>query len=296
MDDDSFINSFNENEKQLMLSEAGETDLVLREIIGTVVEGAKSRESARKVLPIINTASNTCRVTYGASPSGQYSGYTAEGATIPIDSIRFSSTNITVQKAAIRVPITKELIEDAQFDVIELELKKAGAKLENQLNREAINTMLNGISGPDDIDPNGTHIGTYDIGVAKGEVDENGWTADTLLLHPQALGWLIDETNIGDITDGNNKVIGLDTHILDATTNGISGSSDNYAFWDNTDSGYHYYGLVFDSKNYAVIVMRDDISTSKIEDPVNDLTDLIIKMRFGVGVLNKDAACRILTK
>jgi len=293
MDNDSFINSFNKTERQLMLSETGETDLIVREILNAVVVGAEERRSARNLLPIVKATTNKVRIPYAVSPSGQYSGYVAEGATIPIDVIRYSATNIDIKKAAIRVPITKELIEDEQFNVIELELKKAGAKLENQLNREAINTMLNLGNAAPDVDPTPALV---DIGLAKKHVDNRGWTADSVFLESHTYAYMLDEINFGDITLGDNKVIGLNVDILDATTGGLSGSSDNYAFWDDTDTGYHYGGIVFDSQNFAVIAMREDINTSRIEDPIHDLTNLVVKMRFGVGVLNSGAACRILTK
>ena len=291
MDNDSFINHFNKEEKQLLLSETGETDLVVREVIGAIVEGAKAREAARKVIPIINTVSDTCRVTYGSSPSGSYASYVAEGASINIDGIQWSKTDIDIKKAAVRIPITNELIEDSEFDVVELELKKAGAKLENKLNQQAITTMLDSVTGTSDVDPNGSHIGTYDIGLAKAAVDSKGWKADSVLLEPNGYGYLMDETNMPEIAAGNNSFLGLNISILDADTDGTG-----TAMWDGTDSSNHYTGLVFDSYNYAVIAMREDINIGKFKDPVHDLLDVVAKMRFGVGVLNTDAACRILTK
>ena len=291
MDRDSFMNSFNKEEKQLMLSETGETDLVVREVLNAIVVGAKSRESARHVVPIINVTTNTARVPYGNSPSGQYAGYVAEGAAITQDTIEYDKTNVTIKKAAIAPYITNELIEDQQFDVIEMELKKAGAKLENKLNQQVITTLLDGVSGPNNVTPNGAHISTYDIGIAQGNLEEYGWMADAMLLQPLAAGYLMDEINMPDVLSNNNSVMGLNTRILNAVTDGTG-----TAYWDRTVAANHYGGLVFDSYNYAFIAMREDISTTKINDPMSDVTKLVAKMRFGVGILNPDAACRILSK
>jgi len=296
MDKDSFINNFNKQEKQLLLSEVGETDLVSRELIAAIVQGAERRQSARKLLPIINTNSNTCRIVCNTDPSGQYAPYVAEGGAIEQDSIIYDETDVTIKKAAVAPYITNELIEDEKFDWIELELQRAGAKLENKLNQEAITTMLDSISMTNDIDPAGTHIALSDIGRAKMEVDNMGWNADSLFLEPYGYAYMIDETNFGDITKGDNKVIGLNASILDAKADSVSGNASRYRFWDGVDTGYHYCGLVFDSMNFAAIVMREDINTNKIKDPIHDLTKLTAKMRFGIGVYNPNAGCRVLTK
>jgi len=288
----SFMNTFNESEKQLVQGETTQANyLVQREVLNAIVVGAKSRESARNIVPLINTKSNTCRVPYGASPSGQYANFVAEGAAIPTDAITYSKTDITAQKAAVRPMVTNELIEDAHFDVIELELKKAGAKLENKLNQEVITILLDGVSGPSNVDPNGSHIGMYDLGLAKGRVDDFGWMADSVLLEPIGCGYMMDETNIGDILFGDDNVLGLKAQVLSAKTDGTG-----TAYWDDTDSTNHYQGLVFDSYNFAVIAMREDINIKKFDDPIHDLLHLVAKMRFGVGVLNADAGCRVLSK
>jgi hypothetical protein len=291
MDKDSFINSFNEHEKQLLISETGETDLVIREIHKAIVVGSQSRQSVRKALPIINTVSNTGRLVCGQSPSGQYADFVAEGSSIPIDVTNYTANNVEIKKAAIRPAITNELIDDCNFDIIELELQKAGAKLENKLNQEAITVMLNRVSGPSDVDPGGTNIGIADIGTAKGKVDDFGWIADSVLIQPVSFGYMIDETNIVDVATTNNKVMGLNLQILDAIPDSTSGR-----YWDSTDATNHYGALVFDHYNFAAICMREDINTTTIKDPIHDLTNVIAKMRFGVGILNSGAACRILTK
>ena len=291
MDNDSFVNTFNNTERELLLSDAGQNGLIQREVIGAIVEGAKSRESARKIIPIINTTGPSCRIVYGTSPSGQYASYVGEGAAVPIDTEKYASSNIAIKKAAVRPVITREMIEDSKFDQIELELKKAGAKLENKLNQEVITKMLSPPSGTAYVDPNGAHIGTYDIGVAKGKVDNNGWMADSFIVNTPGFGYLIDETNMPEISDENHKLLGLNTVILDAQTDGTISQ-----YWDGTDATDHFTGIVFDSLNHAVIAMRDDVKVEMYDDPIHDLIGMVVSMRFGVGILNSGAACRILAK
>lgn len=290
MDNDSFVNSFNKKERELLLSDADQTELIQREVIGAIVEGAKSRESARKVVPIINTTGPSCRIVYGTSPSGQYAPYVGEGAAIPEDHEIYASSNIAIRKAAVRPLITHEMIEDSKFDQIELELKKAGAKIENKLNQEVISTLLTG-AGCVDVDPGGSHLGSADIGIAKGKVDTNGWIADTFVACPPGWGYLLDETNAPDILDGTSNMLGLKSAIIDAQTDSTTTQK-----WDGTDSANHYMGLVFDSYNYAVLAMRDGITVEMYDDPIRDLVGMTVSMRFGVGIMNPSGACRILAK
>jgi len=277
--------------KELLLSTPSESsDLVRTEVIGAVIEGAKSRESARKLLPIINTNSNTGKIVFGTTPSGQYAPYVAEGAATTVITNNYSSGNISIKKAAVRPCITTEMIEDGKYDVIELELRRAGALLENKLNQEVMTTLLDGVSGPTDIDPT-THITIENVGEAKGNIDQYGWMADSVFLQPKAFGWMYDEANVTDIVDGTHNLFGLKATVVDCVTDGTG-----TAYWDATNSSNHYYGLVFDSYNFAYIAMREDINVKEYDDPIHDIIGMNVSMRFDVGIINASAGCRILAK
>ena len=292
LSDRDFVSNFQKEDRELLISEASDKDELLRtEVIGAILDGAKSRQSARNIIPIINTSGYSCRIVYGTSPSGQYAPYVAEGAAIPQLEEYYTSSNIGIKKAAVRPNITTEMIEDSRFDQIELELRKAGARLENKLNQEVISTLLDGATVCTNVDPSGNRVATVDIGRAKCNVDNLGYMADSFLITPCGWGYMIDETNVPDIVDGSSKTIGLKVAVLDASTD-----AEATAQWDNTDAANHYTGLVFDSYNYAVIAMRQDISTELYKDPVHDLVGMVASMRFGVGVVHSGAACRILTK
>jgi len=280
--------SFPEDMKTLLLGETNESaDLVKREVIGALVEGAESRRSTRLVIPTINTNSNTCRVIYGSSPSGQYVDYVGEGAKIPQMSNTYSKTDISTKKAAIRPNITNELIEDSMFDIIELEIRRAGALLENTLNREVMSTLLDGTTNS--VDPIDTYTGLQPLGRAKGTVDENGWMADSAMIEPVNFAYMFDQGSISDILNGNN-IFGLRSVIVDCNTTGITDQ------WDGTDAANHYGGLVFDSYNYAAIAMREDINIRGYKDPIQDLIGAVVGIRFGVGIFNANAGCKVLTK
>ncbi len=284
------LDSFPQETKELLLSEQVESGtLVQSEVLACIVDGAKSRQSARNVVPIINTNSNTCSVAYGGTPSGQYAPYVAESAAIPIRTNNYDSTDIVIKKIAIRPLITMEMIEDGNYGMIELELRRAGVLLENKLNQEIMTTLLDGTTVS--IDPIGSHMNSADMGLAKAKVDDEGWLADGVLLEPKTLGYMIDESSLTDVTDINNNLIGLKAAIVNCQTDGTG-----TAYWDGTDANNHYGGIVFDTYNYAVIAMKEDINAELYLDPIHDLVGMVVSMRFGVGILNENAACKILSK
>ena len=67
-------------------------------------------------------------------------------------------------------------------------------------------------------------------------------------------------------------------------------------YWDSTDSATHYMAMVLDTDTpVGFIGMRRDLNVEKYDDPINDLLGIKVTMRYGVGVTQAAAGCRILT-
>jgi hypothetical protein len=291
LDKPSFKSQFSK-EKLLMISEVSDyAELLESTIASTVIDGAKERQCMRNILPIIPVGdSYQAKVDYGTTPT-QYAGNVAEGANISIETENYSSKSITLHKVATRPLITKEMIEDCRFGMVELELKKAGARLENRLNQEAIGILLDEHGGtPSDRDPTGSHVSASDIGYCLGSILDTGWHPSDLILHPVATSYLY-ESGFPNINFGVDKLWGLNTHVLDATVD----ASATYS-WSNTDTAGNYCGIMLDASNYAVIAMREDVHIKKYDDYIQDLVGVTASMRYGCGVLNDNAAIRILGK
>lgn len=287
--------------KQLLLAnEIESTTLIQEEVYKTVVEGSEPFKCMREVLPVVKTDSYSVRVVYGEA--GTYAKVIPEGGKIEIDTQDYSKKDITIKKIGTRPLITNELIEDSLFDVIELELKKAGARLENKLNRDCIIELLKNHNGttPADTDPAGTTLAVSDIAKSIAKVKAVGFLPSVLITHPTAEGQLLQDSNLAyvayagtstPLTQGTvPKLMGLTPYTL-----GVSSDDATYK-WDDTDSANHYYALVLDPDNYAMIAMRRDITVEQYDDPIHDLVGISCTMRYGVGVIQNQAACRILAK
>lgn len=287
--------------KQLLLAnEIESTTLIQEEVYKAVVEGAEPFKCMREVLPVVKTDSYSVRVVYGES--GMYAQEVPEGGKIEIDTQNYSKKDITIKKVGTRPLITNELIEDSLFDVVELELKKAGARLENKLNRDGIVELLKNHNGttPSDTDPAGTALAVSDIAKSIAKVKAVGFLPSVLITHPTAEGQLLQDSNLAyvayagtstPLTQGTvPKLMGLTPYTLGVT------SDDPTYKWDDTDSSGHYYALVLDPSSYAMIAMRRDITIEQYDDPIHDLVGISCTMRYGVGVIQDQAACRILAK
>jgi HK97 family phage major capsid protein len=300
---ESFKNILGKDDHALLQSDRtaiSDSTLVQEEVYKTVLEGTEPVKCMREVVPIINTDSYSVRFVKGES--GTYANKIAEGAKIEIDTQEYSKQDITIDKYGVRPLITNELIEDALFDVVELELKKAGARMENCLNRQVLYQMVQGTYKFDanTVNPAGTHIAISDIAQIVGAIKKDDYLPDTLILHPTAEAYLLQDSNLAYVSyaggpgalrqgDVGGTIMGLKPYVCTAT----DASSPT---WDDTTAGTDVTALVFSKKDAAVICMRRDLTIEQYDDPIHDLIGIALTMRFGTDVLQENAGGSIYHK
>ena len=283
--------------KELLVSEGMNTStLVSLGVQEALVDGAETRAVIRNVLPTIKVSKYNTMVPTNLSPSGVVSP-TAETAIPPILNSSYASGTLDIEKYSTRVGITSEMIEDCQWDIIEAEVKRAGAILENTLNKVGMTELLDGhnASKPADKDPAGSHLELVDLADVKNTLMTKYWGGGGLSFigHPKAIQYLLDSGSlpVDVVPNKGGKLFGMGVYEL------ITPIDSKTRYWDATDASSHYYGIVLDTNNYAVIGMREDMNVTKqIRDPIHDLTEMVASMRFDVKVINDKAAVRILSK
>jgi HK97 family phage major capsid protein len=276
-----------------------DSTLVQEEVYRTVIEGTEPFKCWRDVTPVIKTDSYSIRLVKGEA--GTYANKVAEGAKIEIDTQEYSNLDITIDKYGVRPLITNELIEDALFDVVELELKKAGARMENAVNRAVLDQILNGSNKitTSTLNPAGPHIAVSDLATAVGYVKKQNYIPDTLVVHPTAEGYLLQDSNVAYAafagsaspltTGGVPKLMGLNPYLCTAT----DASSPT---WDDTTAASDVTGVVFSKNDLAALAMRRDLTIEQYDDPIHDLIGISLTMRFGTDVVNEKAGCVIYHK
>ena len=279
------------DERLRMLLETTETapDFVLKEeVIKQVLTGAQHVMCMRDALNVIQMNGNSLVYPLSEGETG-YAQEVAEGAEIPV-AANASLTKVVFQpkKVADRPMVTRELIDDEQFDIIRLELEKTGMRMENKLNRDAIEMLISNASSTVNWS-SGNPIAS--IAAAITEVKKKGYIPDTLVLTPEAEGDLLKSDTLVKVANAGSdealrqgnvgaKLMGLKVFTLSAT--------DSNASWTGNIKAVVY------AKNHAgAIAMREDLHTDEYEDPVRDLKGAIVKMRYDVKPFFGGAICNL---
>lgn len=283
--------------------------LIQEEVYKTVIEGAEPAKCFRNVLPVINIGTSSIRVVVGES--GTYAPEVPEGGAIPIETQEYTKIDIPVLKYGCRPLVTNELIEDGLWDIVEMEIRKTGFRLENRLNREVLKRLLHNSNGftTTDTDPDAAAAFTVaDLADSRVAVTKENFMPDTMILAPIFEGFLFKDSNLvyanragTDVPLKNGQLIstilGLKPFVCSATT-GESAVSATAPEWGTaTDAAGHFSGIVFDSNAPpAFIAMRRDIQVEQYDDPIHDLIGISSTMRFGIRTVHPKSGNRILYK
>lgn len=273
---------------QLLQSEDIEnTTLIQEEVYKEVLAGANPMLCMRDALPVIKVNTNSLRYVIGES--GSYAAEVAEGAEIPINTQDYTKVDFVIKKVGVRPLITKELIEDGLFDIVALELRKAGENIENKLNKDAVESLLKGALA-DSVDYSATSGGVQAVASAITNVKKNGFVPNTLVLSAYAEGELLKDSNLAYANRaGDTEAIrrgGIGTTLLGLTP---------YVTTVDAELGGETFGnsaaedspiaLVYDKNAAGAIAMRRDLTVDRYEDPIRDLVGMSVTMRYATEPL-----------
>jgi len=276
--------------KELLLSEAIEsTTLIQDEAYRTVIEGAEPSKCIRSAIPTIQMKSNTMNITIGES--GTYAPKVAEGAEIPINVQDYAPVEFKTDKYGVRPLITSELIEDSMFSIVDIELKKAGNRIENSINQVGISKLIDGAGL--EHDTAGADQGIKAIAAAVSAVRAKGFNPDTLIMHPEAEAVVLQEfvpTNYYPTeaivkTGIVPSVLGLKTYTCGVTDD----ATQTWGYAADGEMGM----VIMDSNAGAALGMRRDITVNNYNDAIRDMIGLSVTARFDIELLNSDAVCRV---
>ena len=243
----------------------------------------------RQACTVLPMKANTLTIPVGEV--GSYAPEVAEGAEIPISDQDYTAVTLTAKKYGVRPMITDEMVADALYPVMEMEIRKAGAKLENTLNQIALTELIDNTSA-NEHDTGGTNQGIKAIASAIKKVKADGFIPDRIVLHPDAEALImadyIPTGYVGAEAAQNGRLpnlLGLSPFI----TNVADASSETWGYAADKDIGM----VVFDSGNSTVIGERQPITIKRYEDIVRQLQGGTVSARWAVGTLQANAGARI---
>jgi HK97 family phage major capsid protein len=276
--------TLNKSQKELLLSDELESSTLLQtEVLDTIIKGATQYRCMRDLIPQYNITTNQLRIVYQDDVAGTASEI-PEGGKIEIDSDSLSHANLDIKKVGTRPLITKELIEDGLWDVVEMQLERAGARVENKFNIDGMTAMLDSKS---EIDATDSTLDIKDIAKAMKTVRTNGFIPTHVVLHPTAEGELMQSDYLlrSDYSGSNDllrngsigKLFGLKSYLYSLETGD----------WD--DEAGNVYAWVGDPQSYAGCAIRRPIAVEEYDDPIHDLMGISVTMRYGFKKINNNA-------
>lgn len=284
--------------KRMLLGESeSELDTLWREeLLDTVIMGAQPRQIARDAATVINVDSRRGDIPRGSAHV--YAGSVAEGAEIPTDEESFDTVPYRCDKFGQGFAVTDELVDMAQPDVIERNIRFTGASVENAINREWLTSVVDEANNTADVDVAGGN--SLDVGAINGaisEVEARDFTVDSMVMHPEFKGELFNDSNLvyanrsgSDSVLRNrewNQILGVEMFTASDSTYDPDGAN-GWGFAADGERG----AVVFQSEMSGLIVYRD-IETKDFEDPLRDLVGGNARAYVDAQMLQPDAAAYV---
>lgn len=211
----------------------------------------------------------------------------AEGASVFQDQVSYSSTNMKPKKYGVGIRITRELLEDAKWNLLQHNIKVAGKRLaenETSLILTALQGATNAVSG-------GTAITIPNITRAMQYLEDSDYTATSMLVGNEVLN---DLRNIDTFVEADK--VG-NTEMLQRGFLGTIYGMKVMRFSTNAapSTTYSKYAYVYDNMHAYMIAEKRPITVEGFELPANDMSAASITQRINVKLLRDNAVARITT-
>lgn len=211
-----------------------------------------------------------------------------EGAESPIDRARYSEDNFKPVKYGVAIRITKEMLEDGKWNMLQQNVMTAGKRFaENETSlilANALDSAQNTITG-------GAAITIANITRGMQYLDDEDYTPTSLFVGMEVLN---DLRNIDTFVEANK--IG-NTDMLQRGFLGTIFGLNVLKFSTNAapSSTYSKYAYITDKQHAYVIAEKRPITIMNFDMPVYDMSAANITQRIVVGELRAKAICKITT-
>jgi len=262
--------------QELLLSDASQATA---KVLDTVWEAAKPNLIGRELVTVIAQDAPSIKIPR-AKLSKAYE--VAEGAEIPVGTEEYDSISLTPKKYGVRPLISREMIEDAEWDVIEYQLAEAGRamadieteKIVTQMIVDAGNSVAAGSAGT---------LAYNDVVNIMKEVLVDGYVPNVLAVHPSELADLLKDAAIQKAMDWGGQPVAPTGQIPTLLGMRVLVST-------KIPAGT---ALIADNKHSGVLFVRRDLTAEDYEDPVKDLAGIAVTARWAYATLQSEAIGKV---
>lgn len=301
-----------------MLSSPSASVLIPKVIIGAMREAAEPLYIGRQFMQTVRFQGSGASMIF---PSiGVMRAFdVAEAAEIPEDTIDWQThegTEIRIGKSGVRVRFTEEMISDSQWDIVSMMIKEAGRAMARHKEQKIFyNFSRFGHTVFDNMDanPEAHTKGLDEVGAANGTMSAedfldliiavmgNEYNPTDILMHP--LAWTVFARNelAGAIakspydnypSKGAPKSLAMGPESIQGRLPfAFNVQLSPFIPLDKKNKRFDMY--VVDRNNVGILLVKEDLSTEKFVEPARDITNVKIKERYGIGILNQGKAVAV---
>ncbi len=211
-----------------------------------------------------------------------------EGAQVPIDKVLYTSQNLKPVKYGVSIRITKEMLEDAKWNLLVHNVKYAGKRMaENETNL----IIANGLDAANNTIIGGAAITIANIARAMQYLDDEDYTPTTLFVGMEVLNDLrnidtfVEAQKVGNTDMLQRGFLGtiFGLNVLKFSTNAAPSTT------------YSKYAYVTDREFAYMIAEKRPVTVENFELPVYEMSAANITQRIVVDDLRPKAICKITT-
>jgi len=234
-----------------------------------------------------------------------------------------SSTEIKVKKHGLKIPISEEMIEDSQWDVVGLHLEAAGKAMAREREEVIFNefskhghiifdtdkggTWSSGVGSV--YTPNTTGLAPtgrgYD-GTLNGTLSAQdfldmcttimaaGFIPTDIIVHPLTYSLFASNSMLGNgngslgafggVTAGQATLQAPKDSSYALPVGGIKVHMSPYVPFSHADKKFDMY--IIDRNNAGVLLVKDEMAIDQFSDPARDILNLKVRARYNAGVVS----------
>lgn len=210
-----------------------------------------------------------------------------EGAEVPLDNQSYETVTYTPKKYGVAIRITREMMEDSQFELFQRNIRTAGkrfAENETKLILEALDNANATVAG-------GAQATVANITEGMQNVEDNDYEPTDILVGNEFLN---DLRNIDTFAEADKSG---NTEMLDRGFKGTLFGVNVARYSTNAapSTTYSKYAYIFDrSQAYGIAISRD-VSVENFNLPTYDMEGAVLTQRIDVQALRTKAISKITT-
>jgi N4-gp56 family major capsid protein len=265
--------------------------LIEKKIYGTLIEAVEKKRIGRGKAAFIMGPSEIPGSSIDidlATPNSTKLYLVAEGGGVPIDVVDYTSFNMKPDKYGVRVPVTKEMMEDGKWNLIEHNIKVAGQRVADNedllIIRDALDSASNTQSG-------GAAATISDITRMMQYLEDSDYTATDFIVGPEVAN---DLRNIDTFVEANKlgtremfetgfigRIYGMD--VVRFSTNAAPSTT------------YSKYAYIIDKNHAFCMAEKRPVTIEDYDDKIHDLSGAVVTQRIKVKALRAAAICKLTT-